>query len=319
MELLDTFIPIYVYANFGAIGATLIFGFFYFFLLILRHIIQCIVERPGDKSVSKRTILFLNIFYLFEGLICYLFAFSISTFAILPCVFSRLHVAASAVIAGVVVAISITHSCRERHLLNAEILWKEEIGELDEENEEEKALKQDGTNEGGDKSIKRYRPNVCLRWIVDYFESVRRGIAKKIIIYIITVVIGVVLVVGVTMGLSGGCITTGPYSFSSQIYRLIEGPSCSNGEICTTHVLLAENTHEEMIIKFQSRDAPIVNGSYVLYDTDSTSEYRFKQFCTVDHAYFIVEESRYISTCSLVNLLPNTTYYFRAGMNKILD
>lgn len=124
------------------------------------------------------------------------------------------------------------------------------------------------------------------------------------------------------------CLCIFPVVISTQITRLIEevnSPSCPIVGVCYTYPLLPEDPSTQMIIKFQTRSSPF-SQAYLYYDTQNYSSpftipstsFRFTQFCTtIDHSAYTVEEYKFVHSCDLTNLTPNTTYYYVAVYDYI--
>lgn len=150
-----------------------------------------------------------------------------------------------------------------------------------------------------------------------YVRSVSYGIKKKIVPYMITLLLSMLIIAGAYIALFGLCICDVPFEVSTTLTRTFMRRSCEMGEICYTYLNLAEDPSTQIIIKFHTSDQPKSvsdkPASYVKYGTSEQALTETVSCSVLDFGHYMVDsffEPHYVHTCELTGLAPDTTYFF---------
>eukprot|EP00818_Percolomonas_sp_WS_P005042 CAMPEP_0117449968 /NCGR_PEP_ID=MMETSP0759-20121206/8222_1 /TAXON_ID=63605 /ORGANISM="Percolomonas cosmopolitus, Strain WS" /LENGTH=762 /DNA_ID=CAMNT_0005242467 /DNA_START=262 /DNA_END=2547 /DNA_ORIENTATION=- len=152
-----------------------------------------------------------------------------------------------------------------------------------------------------------------LHWTLWYFETIKLGIQERIFFFIPLFVTALFLSLGVTLFVERTCICIHPQQISTRITRMLQGVSCQPHKVCFNYLTLPEKPAEEMIVKFHASSVPLESAVY--YDTvprfGQVEAYQHMALCHwIDMRPYIKDEDRFIHSCDLTSLTPNTTYYF---------
>lgn len=208
-------------------GLVIISTFLTIFFFIVRLLFQYCLEKPGENSIQPFALCkeknfkgfkesctwnWLSILFLLEGFSVFLLAMSLSSFAIVASVFSYVNIAVPMTITIVLVGLGVTHSCRERHLSN--FIHETEVQEIrfndygtmvqaqttdlppdPEAPVVEQVVPTDTDLDSQNQSLNIYHDesnfcaNCCQLTFGNYFDSLKIGLFKKIIPYIIVLVL----------------------------------------------------------------------------------------------------------------------------------
>jgi uncharacterized membrane protein (DUF485 family) len=147
-----------------------------------------------------------------------------------------------------------------------------------------------------------------------YIRALQFGIIKgyRLPFFLLYFAISMLVAFLLTSVFYGSCVCTEPYEFSTTFSRYTMGPTCPSQTICTVVAMLPEDPATQMIIKFYTQDVPV--NAYITYSPIAESPLSLTK--TVNCSYidlnqYITElENRFVYTCDITNLQPDTQYYF---------
>jgi hypothetical protein len=242
---------------------------------------------------SRRFRLFLDILFIFEGTACIITNLSVCLVLIFACSFDLIHWAFNS-LCFVYLLPWAFHVSRIRHLCVV-----------------------------GDKGYIEFQedqPRTNTFDIRNYPRSVLVSLKKKFFVVLLAISFIVVAILLLSSMLYGICICIYPFEFTTTVSRQmsLSGRSIKKSTSGFTYLLLPEDGRTEMILKYQIASVP--NETFVFYDTRSdlnVTNYRFRTRCDVDNlSDILIDESRYIVTCGMTGLTPNTTYYYGSAFTS---
>lgn len=231
-EILKTVVQFswFEYTMMGAAGLVLITFLLSLFFYFIRIIIECFVEKPGQNNLQPFALCkeknfkgfkesccwsCLSFLFVMEGFSVYLLALSLSSFSIVASAFSLVNIAVPMTITILLVALALTHSCRERHLLNfihdteVQDVQFNDYGTLqapttdlppDPDAVEPTPPETPQDIDSQNNSIQEYKDeqknfcaNCCQLTFGNYFDSLKIGLYKKLIPFIIVLAISIVI------------------------------------------------------------------------------------------------------------------------------
>ena len=158
-----------------------------------------------------------------------------------------------------------------------------------------------------------------------YFKSLQIGIVNRLAIFLVYLIIAMVVTIVLTSFFYGTCVCTNQFEFSTTFTRYVNSREnlvlCGDYKICSIVSLLPERPQSELIVKFFSESKPYT--PFINWSTKKGySQYSpYTNNCTVEDLNAQQTElvQRFLMTCNVTNLTPQTTYYITLGYYTYKD
>ncbi|KAF2070361.1 hypothetical protein CYY_008317 [Polysphondylium violaceum] len=192
----------------------------------------------------------------------------------------------------------------------------------------ENTLQQEGEQEGAaqefyfnsldlhSKHHLSYRQRMAFKASRFKWDVIKVWQYKKMVL-VASVLVSVFLGIMLPLAFENVCICSHPMSLSTALTR---STYCPSGQVCFVYLSLPKDPSHSMIIQFHTRDKPLL--AYITYQQESSnsssnSNSNRKEITNyLSMGNVIRDEPRYVSFVDLVDLKPDTEYWFNVHVES---